>query len=60
MVGIRWGTCWDEHWMLYVSDESLSSIPEILFHYMLIKLALSKIKKKKLGVYKHLNKKIPF
>ena len=22
-------TCWDEHWVLYVSDESLSSIPEI-------------------------------
>ena len=22
------GTCWDEHWVLYVSDESWESTPE--------------------------------
>ena len=26
--GIKEGTCWDEHWVLYVSDESLNSTPE--------------------------------
>ena len=28
--GIKEGTCWDEHWVLYVSDESLNPIPEII------------------------------
>ena len=28
--GIKEDTCWDEHWILYVSDESLNSIPEII------------------------------
>ena len=27
-MGIKEGTCWDEHWVLYVSDESLGYIPE--------------------------------
>ena len=27
MLGIQEGTC-DEHWMLYVSDESVNSTPE--------------------------------
>ena len=27
MMGIKEGTC-DEHWVLYVSDESLNSTPE--------------------------------
>ena len=27
VMGIKEGTC-DEHWVLYVSDESLNSIPE--------------------------------
>ena len=27
---IKEGTCWDEHWVLYVNDESLNSIPEII------------------------------
>ena len=26
--GIKEDTCWDEHWVLYVSDESLNSVPE--------------------------------
>ena len=28
MLDIKEGTCWDEHWVLYVSHESLNSIPE--------------------------------
>ena len=28
VMGIKEGTCWDEHWVLYVSDESLNSTPE--------------------------------
>ena len=24
------GTCWDEHWVLYLRDESLNSVPEII------------------------------
>ena len=28
VMGIKEGTCWDEHWVSYVSDESLNSIPE--------------------------------
>ena len=27
-MGIKEGTCWDEHWVLHVSDESLNSTPE--------------------------------
>ena len=23
-------TCWDEHWVLYLGDESLESTPEII------------------------------
>ena len=30
VMGIKEGTCWDKHWLLYVSDESLNSIPEII------------------------------
>ena len=28
VIGIKEGTCWDEHWVLYISDESLGSTPE--------------------------------
>ena len=27
---IKEGTCWDEHWVLYVGDESLNSAPETI------------------------------
>ena len=27
-MGIEEGTCWDEHWVLYVSDESQESTPK--------------------------------
>ena len=26
-MGVKEGTCWDEHWVLYGSDESPNSIP---------------------------------
>ena len=29
VMGIKEGICWDEHCVLYVSEESLNSIPEI-------------------------------
>ena len=28
VTDIKEGTCWDGHWVLYVSDESLGSTPE--------------------------------
>ena len=28
MMGIEEGTFWDEHWVLYVSDESWESTPK--------------------------------
>ena len=28
MMGVKEGTCWDEHWVLHVTDESLGSTPE--------------------------------
>ena len=30
MMGIKEGICYDEHWVLYVSDESLNSTPETI------------------------------
>ena len=27
-MGIEEGTCWDEHWVSYVSDEPLESTPK--------------------------------
>ena len=28
MIGIEEGTCWDEHWVLYRSNESQESTPK--------------------------------
>lgn len=28
VMGIKKSTCWDEHWVLYVNDESINSPPE--------------------------------
>ena len=28
VMGTEEGICWDEHWVLYVSDESWESTPE--------------------------------
>ena len=30
VMGIKEDTCWGEHWVFYVSDESPDSIPEII------------------------------
>ena len=30
-MGMKEGTSWDEHWVLYVRDESLNSTPETNF-----------------------------
>ena len=30
VMGIKEGTCWDEHWVLCVSNESLNSTPETI------------------------------
>ena len=35
VMSIREGTCGDEHWLLYVSEEPLNSIPETKVYYML-------------------------
>jgi len=40
VMGIKEGTC-DEHWVLYVSDESLNSTPETL-HWVLTNWNLNK------------------
>ena len=28
VMGIKEGTCWDENWVLHISDESLDLTPE--------------------------------
>lgn len=28
VMGIREGTCWDEHWVSYAGEESLNPTPE--------------------------------
>ena len=28
VMGLKEGTCYDEHWVIYVSNESLKSTPE--------------------------------
>ena len=33
-MGIKEGTCWDEPWVLYVSDESLNSPETIITLYI--------------------------
>ena len=30
MMGIKEGICWDQQWVLYVSDELLNSTPETI------------------------------
>ena len=46
VMGIKEGTCWDEHWVLHVSDESLNSIPEIIITLYVNQLGLNTIKTK--------------
>ena len=42
VMGIEGGTCWDEHWVLYVSDESWNPLLKPLLHRMLTNLNLNK------------------
>lgn len=28
VTGLKEGTCWGEHWVLYVGDESMNCTPE--------------------------------
>ena len=30
VMDIKEDTCWDEHWVLYVSEQALNCIPEII------------------------------
>ena len=47
MMSIKEGACWDEHWVLYVSDGSLNPTPEdIIMTWILTDLDLN-LKKKK-------------
>ena len=49
VTGIEEGTCWDEHWVLHVSDEPQESTPKQRAHfplYMLANLTINYIKKK--------------
>ena len=42
VMGIKEGTCWEEHWVLYVSDESLNSILKPILHVCELKFKLKK------------------
>ena len=41
MAGIKEDTRWEEHWLSYISDESLNSTPETIITYMLTSLDLN-------------------
>ena len=48
VMGTEEGTCWDEHWVLYVSDESQESTPKLrahCIHCMLANLTINCILK---------------
>lgn len=48
---IQEGTCYDEHWVLYISHESLNSTLETNTHYMLTIWNLNKkLEKKEIGL----------
>ena len=50
VVGIEEGSCWDEPWVLSISDEPRESTPKPRAHYthcMLAKLTINSIKKMK-------------
>ena len=51
--GIKKGNCWDEHWVLYASEESLNSIPEIIITPYVNYLGF-KLKKKKKKQWKEI------
>ena len=48
VIDIKEGTCWDEHWVLYINDESLNSTPKTnTILYMLTNFNLNKILEEK-------------
>ena len=49
MIGIKEGTCYDEHWALYVSDESLNSTPETNITLYINELEFKSILKKSIS-----------
>ena len=49
VMGIEEGTCWEEHWVLYVSEKLKESILEAkgrCIHRMLANLTINDVKKK--------------
>ena len=44
MMDLEEGTCWDEHWVLYISDESQGSTPESSLYCMLANLTINYLK----------------
>lgn len=46
-MGIKEGICYDEHWVLYVNDESMNSTPEtnIALYVNYLKFKFKKIQK---------------
>ena len=54
VMGIEEGTCWDEHWVLYVNDESRNVPPKQRAHYIHCMLAnltiISKTKESTMNV----------
>ena len=52
MMDIKEGTCCDEYWVLYISDELLNSTPEtnIVLYVNYLKFKLKKQKNIKKGV----------
>ena len=45
-MGIEEGTCWDEHWVLYVSDEPWESISQTKSTLYVSQLEINYLKKK--------------
>ena len=59
-MGIEEGTSWDEHWVLYISDESRESTPEPraqCIRCMLANLTINYIKEKRKPRSLHKKKK---
>ena len=46
VMGIDEGTCWDEHWVLYVRDESWESTPKTNNNNTLYTLYVSQLDNK--------------
>ena len=58
MTNIMEGTFWDDHWVLYVSDESLGSTPEAKTMLYVNELEF-KFKKKSILLYINVSGALP-